>query len=49
MAKTDYNGVTGHHSFDQNGDTTNKTISIYQLADISGQPNWKYLTAQTLP
>lgn len=49
VAKTDYNGVTGHQSFDANGDTTNKTISIYQLADVSGTPGWKYVTAQTLP
>jgi len=49
VAKTDYNGVTGHQSFDANGDTTNKTISIYQLADVNGSPGWKYVTAQTLP
>ncbi len=49
MMKTDYNGVTGHQSFDQNGDTTNKTISVYQLADVSGTPGWKYVTAETLP
>lgn len=48
MMKTDYQGITGHQSFDANGDTTNKTISIYQLADVSGQPNWKYVTAETL-
>jgi len=49
IAKTNYNGVTGHQSFDANGDTTNKTISIYQLADVSGSPGWKYVTAETLP
>lgn len=49
VAKTDYSGVTGHQSFDANGDTTNKTISIYQLADVNGSPGWKYVTAQTLP
>jgi branched-chain amino acid transport system substrate-binding protein len=48
LMKTDYNGVTGHQSFDANGDTTNKTISIYQLADVNGQPGWKYVTAETL-
>jgi len=49
VAKTDYNGVTGHQSFDSNGDTTNKTITVYQLADVSGSAGWKYVTAQTLP
>ena len=49
IAKTDYNGNTGHHSFDQNGDTTNKTITVYQLADVSGKPGWKYASSVTLP
>lgn len=48
VAQTNYDGVTGHQAFDQNGDTTNKTISIYQLADVSGTPGWKYVTAETL-
>lgn len=43
-----YNGVTGHQSFDSNGDTTDKVISIYQLADVSGSPGWKFITQQTL-
>jgi branched-chain amino acid transport system substrate-binding protein len=49
IAQTNYDGVTGHQAFDQNGDTTNKTISVYQLADVSGKPGWKYVTAETLP
>lgn len=49
IAKTDYNGNTGHHSFDQNGDTTNKTVTVYQLADVDGKPGWKYATSVTLP
>ncbi len=48
IAKISYNGVTGHHSFDTNGDTTNKTVTVYQLADVSGSPGWKYTTAVTL-
>lgn len=48
IMKTDYNGVTGHQSFDANGDTTNKTITVYQLADVSGSAGWKYVTTQTL-
>jgi branched-chain amino acid transport system substrate-binding protein len=43
-----YNGVTGHQSFDQNGDTTDKVISIYQLAEVSGSPSWKFITQQTI-
>jgi branched-chain amino acid transport system substrate-binding protein len=31
MYKTDYNGVLGHTSFDQLGDTTNKVITIYSV------------------
>lgn len=49
IAKTDYNGVTGHQSFDSNGDTTNKTITMYKLADVSGKPDWQYVAAETLP
>jgi branched-chain amino acid transport system substrate-binding protein len=48
IAKTDYNGVTGHQSFDANGDTTDKTITVYQLADVSGAAGWKYVVTQTL-
>jgi len=44
-----FNGVTGHHSFDGNGDTTNKVISIYKLAaNTSGSPDWIYQTAVTV-
>jgi len=32
MKQTDYTGPTGHHTFDANGDTTNKVISIFKLA-----------------
>jgi branched-chain amino acid transport system substrate-binding protein len=49
VAKTNYSGVTGHQSFDANGDTTNKTVTVYQLADVSGKPGWKYNSAETLP
>ncbi len=39
-----YDGVTGHQSFDANGDTTAKNISVYQLANVNGQPGWKFIT-----
>jgi len=44
-----FDGVIGHQSFDSNGDTTNKVIAIYQLADVSGTPGWKFVTQQALP
>jgi branched-chain amino acid transport system substrate-binding protein len=40
IAKIDYNGVTGHTTFDSNGDTTNKVISIYK----SGATSWDFVT-----
>jgi branched-chain amino acid transport system substrate-binding protein len=49
IAKTNYNGVTGHTTFDSNGDTTNKVITIYKLADVSGKPGWTYAASETLP
>jgi branched-chain amino acid transport system substrate-binding protein len=48
VAQTNYNGVTGHQSFDSNGDTTNKTITVYKLEAVSNAPGWVYVTAQTL-
>ena len=48
LMKTDYQGLTGHHTFDQNGDTTNKVITLFQLANISGKPDWKALTTLTV-
>jgi branched-chain amino acid transport system substrate-binding protein len=36
-----YSGITGKQAFDKNGDTTDKIISIYQVADNkSGKPDW---------
>jgi len=43
-----YNGVTGHQAFDSNGDTTNKFISMYQLALVDNNPGWKYITGVTV-
>jgi branched-chain amino acid transport system substrate-binding protein len=31
VAATDYTGITGHISFDANGDTTNKAITLYTV------------------
>ena len=42
---TDYTGVTGHHTFDKNGDTTNRVISIYTIApNVNVGDGWKFLT-----
>jgi branched-chain amino acid transport system substrate-binding protein len=42
---TSYDGVTGHHTFDQNGDTTNRAISIYDIApDVNKGDGWEVLT-----
>jgi branched-chain amino acid transport system substrate-binding protein len=36
-----YNGLTGHQSFDKNGDTTNKVITIYSIAqDVNQGDGW---------
>jgi branched-chain amino acid transport system substrate-binding protein len=41
LKTTSYDGATGHTSFDENGDTTNKIFTIYQIAEVSGKPDWK--------
>jgi branched-chain amino acid transport system substrate-binding protein len=48
MSKVDYTGLTGHHTFDKNGDTTNKIITIFQLAIINSKPDWKPVSVVTL-
>jgi branched-chain amino acid transport system substrate-binding protein len=41
-----YDGVTGHQSFDVNGDTQLKIISIYQLGlNTTSKPDWLYEAA----
>lgn len=41
-----YDGVTGHQSFDSNGDTLLKIISIYKLGlNTSNQADWLYASA----
>jgi branched-chain amino acid transport system substrate-binding protein len=48
IQKVDYTGPTGHHTFDQNGDTTNKVITEQQLAEVAGKPDWKVIDTITL-
>ncbi|GHO46135.1 branched-chain amino acid ABC transporter substrate-binding protein [Ktedonospora formicarum] len=43
MKKTDYNGVTGHHTFSADGDTSNKVISVWQIANVNGKDTWKFV------
>lgn len=45
--KTDYEGVTGHQSFDPNGDTMNRVISVYQITGAAGRPDWKYIGSES--
>jgi branched-chain amino acid transport system substrate-binding protein len=49
-----FNGVLGHQSFDQNGDTTNRVITIYKVGtNPPGKPvsipGWNPVTAVTIP
>jgi branched-chain amino acid transport system substrate-binding protein len=38
-----YDGITGHHSFDANGDTSVKIITIYTLGlNASNKPDWLF-------
>ena len=48
LKQTSYDGVTGHTGFDQNGDTTNKIFTIYQVASVSGKPDWKAVSVVTV-
>jgi branched-chain amino acid transport system substrate-binding protein len=44
-----FDGVTGHQAFDKNGDTTDRIISIYQLAaNTSGKPDWIFQNQVTV-
>jgi branched-chain amino acid transport system substrate-binding protein len=44
IQKIDFTGLTGHHTFDANGDTTNKIISIYTIGkDVNTGDGWDFL------
>ncbi|HZU03250.1 MAG TPA: branched-chain amino acid ABC transporter substrate-binding protein [Ktedonobacteraceae bacterium] len=44
-----YDGVLGHQSFDKNGDTTNRVITVYQLGpNASKKPDWIYASSVTI-
>ena len=40
----DYTGVTGHHTFDQNGDTTNRVITIKTIGDVNVGDGWTFVS-----
>ncbi len=49
-----FDGVLGHQSFDSNGDTTNKVITVYQVGVNPpgvpvGTPGWNPVSAVTIP
>jgi branched-chain amino acid transport system substrate-binding protein len=43
LQHTSYDGKTGHHSFDANGDDTSTDVSIYQFIDTNNSPQWNLL------
>jgi branched-chain amino acid transport system substrate-binding protein len=45
----DFTGVTGHQSFDSNGDTTDKIITIYKLGlNAANKPDWIFASSVTV-
>jgi branched-chain amino acid transport system substrate-binding protein len=46
----DYNGVTGHQTFDQSGDTTNHSLTIHTLSDdINERDGWSIAAIIKVP
>ncbi len=44
-----FTGVTGHQSFDSNGDTTDKIITIYKMGlNTKGKPDWLFASSVTV-
>ena len=49
IQKIDFTGVTGHQSFDSNGDTTDKIITIYKLGlNTASKPDWLFASSVTV-
>jgi hypothetical protein len=36
--------VTGHHTFDKDGDTLNRNITIFTLGDLKVNNGWAFVT-----
>jgi branched-chain amino acid transport system substrate-binding protein len=54
IQKISFDGVLGHQTFDSNGDTTNKVITVYQVGVNPpgvpvGTPGWNPVAAVKLP
>jgi branched-chain amino acid transport system substrate-binding protein len=45
IQSTSYTGLTGHQSFDKNGDTTNLAVSMYTVGDPKVGTGWKFVEA----
>ncbi len=44
-----FTGITGHQSFDANGDTTDKIITIYKMGlNSSSKPDWLFTSSVTV-
>jgi branched-chain amino acid transport system substrate-binding protein len=48
LKQTSYDGVTGHTTFDANGDTTNKVFTIYKVALVNGKSDLESESVVTL-
>lgn len=48
LKQTSYDGVTGHTTFDANGDTTNRVFTIYKVALVNGKPDLQSEAVVTL-
>ena len=48
VAKTSYDGVEGHYSFNANGDPVSVSIPILQLANVN-MVSWQQINVRTLP
>lgn len=48
LKQTDWQGATGHTTFDANGDTTNKVFTLYKVAVVSGTPGLETETVVTV-
>ncbi len=49
LKQTDYTGVTGHTTFDANGDTTNKVFTLYKVGLVNGKADLISEAVVTLP
>lgn len=52
VSKAKFKGATGRTSFDKNGDTTNKIVSVYHTKTVNGTLTWVFnyqLTAKGSP